>query len=86
LLKGYDLSLNVSALCLTERSSACRKNGFVRLMGEKFGSKTSFLCKIGLETLGSKIIILEIVSRTVVLMGCRHHRETGHSFGRVDLS
>jgi hypothetical protein len=37
-------------------------------MGEKLGSKTSFLCKRGLETLGSKIISLEKASRTLVLI------------------
>jgi hypothetical protein len=41
-----------SALCLTELRSAGSKNAFVRLMGEKLGSNTSFHCKIGLEILG----------------------------------
>jgi hypothetical protein len=62
LLRQYDLSLKVSALCLTELFKTDNKNGIVRNMIDTLGNNASFLCKIGLEILGSKIIILRLVS------------------------
>jgi hypothetical protein len=62
LLIQYDLSLNISALCLTELLKTGNINGIVRNMSDTLGNITNFICTIGLENLGSKIIILRLVS------------------------
>jgi hypothetical protein len=61
LLRQYDLSLNISALCLTELLKTGNKNDIAKKMSDTLGNITCFICTVGLENLGSKIIILRLV-------------------------